>query len=86
MARPCQWVEQHEEDTHDDTIMRVKKKKLFSEAVDDVPLVRGHSRAGHSSTFRLNVTHYVWDTLCGVCESVTKTALVELKSGRVASP
>jgi hypothetical protein len=59
-------------------------------------LITGCERAGeggceggkalHSSTFRLNVTQAVWDTLDGVSESITKMAQVELKSGGVEAP
>jgi len=44
-------------------------------------------RSSHSSTFRLNGTHFMWATLGGVTVSESlrypKTAQGELKSGRV---
>ena len=53
-----------------------------------VRFVLSHARSPaardlHSSTFQLNVTHFLLDKLGGASPSVTKAAQVELGSGRV---
>jgi len=50
--------------------------------VASIPAARGL----HSSTFSAQRKHILSDTLVGVTLSVTNTAQVELKSGRVSAP
>ena len=59
----------------------------LSRKVDDCKALGALTTKGlHSSTFRLDVSTFLWDTLSGFTVSVTETAQVELIKWTIVRP